>query len=94
MKKNQVEEDYTEVLRLGGKKKGDVTLSPGQKRMDDFYKKKLKVEGSGLSMDFRNTKQTKGAGNSPLEGVQDSCTSKAKTSGGTEPPPVERGGVQ
>ena len=76
-----------EVKRL----KRNVTLSPGQKKIEAFFHKKTKVGGTGLSRETINTKQKQGAGNSPLKGVQNYGASTPK-SRGSRPLPVVRGG--
>ena len=77
-----------EVKRL----KRNVTLSPGQKKIEAFFHKQIKVGGTGLSRETINTKQNKqGAGNSPLKGVQNYGASTPK-SRGSRPLPVVRGG--
>ena len=67
-----------EVKRL----KKSIALSPGQKKIEAFFQKQS------------NTKLNKqGAGNSPLQGVQNSGAS-TPTSRGSRPLPVVRGGGQ
>ena len=80
-----------EVKRL---KRSGTDLSPGQKKIEAFFKKKTMVGRTGLSREAKNTNQEiQGAGTSPLEGVQNTGASN-QTSGGSKPLPVERGGGQ
>ena len=77
-----------EVKRL----KRNITLSPGQKKIEAFFHKQSKVGGTGLSRETINTKLNKqGAGNSPLQGVQN-CGASTPKSRGSKPLPVVRGG--
>ena len=77
-----------EVKRL---KKG-TDLSPGQRKIEAFFLKKTMVGRTGLSREAMNTnRSTQGAKLGPLEGVL-SCGASKLPSGGSRPPPVERGG--
>ena len=79
-----------EVKRL----KKSIALSPRQKKIEAFFQKQTKVGRTGLSREAVNTNSEKqGAGNSPLQGVQNSGAS-TPTSRGSRPLPVERGGGQ
>ena len=78
-----------EVKRL---RKSNTDLSPGQKKIEAFFKRKTLVGRPGLSREADNTnKDLQGAGNSPLEGVLNSGAS-TPTSRGSRSLPVERGG--
>ena len=77
-----------EVKRL----KKSIALSPGQKKIEAFFQKQSKVGRTGLSREAVNTKSNKqGAGNSPLQGVQN-CGASTPKSRGSKPLPVVRGG--
>ena len=80
-----------EVKRL---KKSSTVLSPGQRKISAFFQRQTKVGRTELSREADNTNlETQGAGNSPLQGVQNSGAS-TPTSRGSRPLPVERGGGQ
>ena len=51
------------------KRTAKEVLSPRQKKMEDFFKRKLKVGQTGLSRVSSDTKTAQGAKTSPLEGV-------------------------
>ena len=56
----------------GRKKAKDKLLSPRQKRIKDFFEKKLhKVGQPGLSRESKDTSTIQGTSNSPLKGVLD-----------------------
>ena len=91
MKPKNSEGKKKEIKRL---KKGNnsETLSPGQKKIEAFFKRNTKVGGTGLSRDSKNTNQiAQGADIGSLVGVLNSGASK-QPSGGSKSLPVERGG--